>query len=118
MGHVIQVDTPRDRESYIHRLGRTARQNKGGEGWLLLPPTSMGSAKRLLRGLPLQPNKTLESFNFDVEEGAEKLPKYHQEAQELTQSLPRKMLGSAYTSVFGNATQQREELVDDLNLWA
>ncbi|EFY98391.1 DEAD-like helicases superfamily protein [Metarhizium robertsii] len=115
--HVIQVDTPRDRESYIHRLGRTARQNKGGEGWLLLPPTSMGSARKLLRGLPLQPNKTLESFNFDAEEGAEKLPKYHQEAQDLTQSLPRKMLSSAYTSIFGNSTQQREELVEDLNLW-
>ncbi|KAG8425310.1 hypothetical protein J3458_002023 [Metarhizium acridum] len=115
--HVIQVDTPRDRESYIHRLGRTARQNKGGEGWLLLPPTSMGSARKLLRGLPLQPNKTLESFNFDAEEGAEKLPKYHQEAQDLTQSLPRKMLCSAYTSIFGNSTQKREELVDDLNLW-
>ncbi|KAK5998507.1 ATP-dependent RNA helicase cyt-19 [Cladobotryum mycophilum] len=28
--HVIQVDCPRDRESYIHRLGRTGRQNKGG----------------------------------------------------------------------------------------
>ncbi|OAA47704.1 ATP-dependent RNA helicase mss116 [Metarhizium rileyi] len=116
--HVIQVDSPRDRESYIHRLGRTARQNKGGEGWLLLPPTSVGSARKLLRGLPLQPNKSLESSDFDNEEGADKVSKYHQEVKDLAQSVPGKMLGSAYTSIFGNATSQREELVTDLNVWA
>lgn len=116
--HVIQVDIPRDRESYIHRLGRTARQNKGGEGWLLLPPTSMGSARKLLHGLPLQPNKELESFNVDAEADAESLPKYHQESKDLAQALPRKMLGSAYTSIFGGSMQQREQLVDDLNVWA
>ncbi|KAK2591644.1 hypothetical protein QQS21_010658 [Conoideocrella luteorostrata] len=114
--HVIQVDVPRDRESYIHRLGRTARQNKGGEGWLLLPPTSMGSGRKLLRGLPLQPNTTLESHNAEVE--ADSLPKYHQEILDIFQDLPKNMLGSAYTSIFGGSTQQRMELVDDLNQWA
>lgn len=115
--HVIQVDIPRDRESYIHRLGRTARQNKGGEGWLLLAPTSMSVARKLLRGLPLQPNKSLETFTAEVDQD-EPLPAYHQETRELMGALNKRLLGAAYTSLFGGQTQQREELVEDLNKWA
>ncbi|CAH9144342.1 unnamed protein product [Cuscuta epithymum] len=35
---VIQVGIPVDREQYIHRLGRTGREGKGGEGILLIAP--------------------------------------------------------------------------------
>ncbi|XP_007040170.2 PREDICTED: probable DEAD-box ATP-dependent RNA helicase 48 isoform X1 [Theobroma cacao] len=35
---VIQVGIPPDREQYIHRLGRTGREGKGGEGILLIAP--------------------------------------------------------------------------------
>ncbi|CAD0095249.1 unnamed protein product [Aureobasidium mustum] len=35
--HVIQVGMPRDRETYIHRIGRTARAGKEGQGWLISP---------------------------------------------------------------------------------
>lgn len=35
---VYQVGLPVDREQYIHRLGRTGREDKGGEGILLLAP--------------------------------------------------------------------------------
>ncbi|WCJ26212.1 DEAD-box ATP-dependent RNA helicase 48 [Euphorbia peplus] len=35
---VIQVGVPDDREQYIHRLGRTGREGKDGEGVLLLAP--------------------------------------------------------------------------------
>ncbi|KAL5988506.1 putative DEAD-box ATP-dependent RNA helicase 48 [Asimina triloba] len=35
---VIQVGVPTDREQYIHRLGRTGREGKDGEGILLLAP--------------------------------------------------------------------------------
>ncbi|KAG9441078.1 hypothetical protein H6P81_016932 [Aristolochia fimbriata] len=35
---VIQVGIPTDREQYIHRLGRTGREGKDGEGILLLAP--------------------------------------------------------------------------------
>ncbi|CAA6672921.1 unnamed protein product [Spirodela intermedia] len=35
---VIQVGMPSDREQYIHRLGRTGRKGKQGEGILLLAP--------------------------------------------------------------------------------
>ncbi|XP_057512753.1 probable DEAD-box ATP-dependent RNA helicase 48 isoform X1 [Actinidia eriantha] len=35
---VLQMGIPSDREQYIHRLGRTGREGKGGEGILLLAP--------------------------------------------------------------------------------
>ncbi|XP_062091425.1 DEAD-box ATP-dependent RNA helicase 31-like [Humulus lupulus] len=35
---VIQVGVPADREQYIHRLGRTGRKGKEGQGVLLLAP--------------------------------------------------------------------------------
>lgn len=34
----VQVGLPKDREQYIHRLGRTGRKGKEGEGILLLAP--------------------------------------------------------------------------------
>lgn len=34
----VQVGLPADREQYIHRLGRTGRKGKEGEGILLLAP--------------------------------------------------------------------------------
>ncbi|KAG5919563.1 hypothetical protein E4U61_000786 [Claviceps capensis] len=114
--HVIQVDTPRDRESYIHRLGRTGRQNKGGEGWLFLPSTSMSSARRMLRGLPLKSNDTLQSAQAEAKAG--ELPPYHGEVLELGQSMGSSKFGSAYTSIFGSGSADKEQLVDDLNEWA
>lgn len=34
----MQVGIPADREQYIHRLGRTGRKGKEGQGLLLLAP--------------------------------------------------------------------------------
>merc|ERR1712127_605149 len=36
--HVIQVGLPESRDQYIHRLGRTGRAGKKGEGIVLLAP--------------------------------------------------------------------------------
>ncbi|UNI21726.1 RNA helicase [Purpureocillium takamizusanense] len=115
--HVIQIDAPRDRESYIHRLGRTGRQNKEGEGWLLMPPMSLSSARRLLKGLPLQQNKSLESAAVDIASGD--LPQGHREMLDLANSIKKHILGGAYKSIFGGGQHSnKDELVDDLNLWA
>ena len=36
--HAAQVGLPSSAEQYVHRVGRTARAGKGGEGVLLLSP--------------------------------------------------------------------------------
>lgn len=36
---VVQVDAPEDAETYIHRVGRTARYESRGKGLLLLCPS-------------------------------------------------------------------------------
>ncbi|KAI9244985.1 P-loop containing nucleoside triphosphate hydrolase protein [Phascolomyces articulosus] len=38
---VLQLDCPEDADTYIHRVGRTARFDAGGHGLLLLLPTEM-----------------------------------------------------------------------------
>ncbi|KAL2818384.1 P-loop containing nucleoside triphosphate hydrolase protein [Aspergillus granulosus] len=56
--HVIQVGPPKDRETYIHRLGRTARANKTGEGWVFLHPLEQKTFKRTLQGIPVETDTT------------------------------------------------------------
>lgn len=116
--HVIQVDTPRSREDYVHRLGRTGRQGKEGEGWLLLPPGAVGPCRRMLAGLPIQPDNSINSAEVDLAAQAEEdVPEYHEQLKGLYAEMPKKMLGSAYTSLFGVAND-KATLAQDLGTWA
>lgn len=45
---VVQADCPEDCATYIHRVGRTARYNKGGESLLLLLPSEEAMVTKLL----------------------------------------------------------------------
>ncbi|KAL1960820.1 hypothetical protein VTO42DRAFT_5803 [Malbranchea cinnamomea] len=56
--HVIQVGMPRDRETYIHRLGRTARAKKTGEGWLFVTELEFRSLGHRLQDLRIEPDNT------------------------------------------------------------
>jgi ATP-dependent RNA helicase MSS116 len=51
--HVIQVGVPRDRETYIHRIGRTARAGKEGEGWLFMHKGEQDALRKRLGRLPI-----------------------------------------------------------------
>ncbi|KAF4345333.1 ATP-dependent RNA helicase cyt-19 mitochondrial [Fusarium beomiforme] len=113
--HVIQVDTPRDRESYIHRLGRTGRQNKEGQGWLILPSSSVRNARKMLQGLPIQQNSSLDSAETDVVRG-ETTP-HHTSTKTLFETMPRQVLATAYTSMFGVAGD-KETVAEEINEWA
>ncbi|KAF4472740.1 ATP-dependent RNA helicase [Fusarium albosuccineum] len=112
--HVIQVDTPRDRESYIHRLGRTGRQNKEGEGYLIIPHSSISHARKMLTGLPITQHNSLESAETDLESG--QTTDAHQGSLELFKVMPRRTLSSVYTSMFGVAIDKRE-VADDVHAW-
>ena len=53
---VVQVDCPEDADTYIHRVGRTARYERDGKAVLFLDPTEKeGMLKRLVtRKIPLE----------------------------------------------------------------
>ncbi|KAF4950973.1 hypothetical protein FGADI_7845 [Fusarium gaditjirri] len=112
--HVIQIDTPRERESYIHRLGRTGRQNKEGQGWLIIPNSSVRNARKMLQGLPIQQNSSLSSAETDVA-GGETTP-HHESTKALFSTLPRSLLATAYMSMFGMAND-KAGIAEEVNEW-
>lgn len=114
--HVIQVDLAQDRESYIHRLGRTGRQDKAGEGWLFLPEASTRNARRMLNGLPLKKNDSLTSAQASMEDAQDSDFTPHQrQVKEMAPSLPAKMVRMAYMSVFGKSAD-KNSLAEDLRV--
>ena len=64
--HVIQVGLPKDRDSYIHRLGRTGRAGKEGQGWLIVGPFEQPELPRRLSRLPLISDESLETAKVDM----------------------------------------------------
>jgi ATP-dependent RNA helicase RhlE len=51
VSHVVNYDLPEDAESYIHRIGRTARMGREGEAISLVTPqerVSLGQIERAL----------------------------------------------------------------------
>ena len=53
---VVQVDCPEDASTYIHRVGRTARYEQGGESLLILLPSEEEEMSKQLaeRKIPIQ----------------------------------------------------------------
>ncbi|KAF2878878.1 hypothetical protein ILUMI_27298 [Ignelater luminosus] len=60
---VVQADCPEDTDTYIHRVGRTARFHRGGESLLLLLPSEEIMAEKLqqrkipINKIEINPNK-------------------------------------------------------------
>lgn len=52
--NVIQVGVPSDKESYIHRLGRTARAGANGRGTFIITSHEAGFPKKVLKGINLE----------------------------------------------------------------
>ena len=106
--HVIQVGVPRDTPSYIHRLGRTGRANKGGEGWLLLHQLEMNTYRSKLGNLPIQrADQALTTANVDMTaEGVEENPETPEVIKILREAMtqvPNMMKMDAYKSQLGSA---------------
>ncbi|KAF2773214.1 DEAD-domain-containing protein [Teratosphaeria nubilosa] len=64
--HVIQMAVPPSQEQYVHRIGRTARAGKEGEGWLLVTPEEARETRSRLRRLPMKPSGELKSADIDL----------------------------------------------------
>jgi len=60
--HVVQFGVTSDRETYIHRLGRTGRAGKKGEGLLVLLDAEKGFLTRDLRDLDIPVDEVLQGL--------------------------------------------------------
>lgn len=106
--HVIQVGIPRDRPSYIHRLGRTGRADKSGEGWLLMHRQEMGNFRSKLRDLPIdRSDRSLATANIDMTaEGVLEdpdTPEVVKMLREAMSKIPDYMKVDAHKSQLGSA---------------
>ena len=54
VSHVIQLGLPDDRETFIHRSGRTGRAGHEGVNLVLLAPPEVGRFKEMLRGTQIK----------------------------------------------------------------
>ncbi|HUD72664.1 MAG TPA: DEAD/DEAH box helicase [Dongiaceae bacterium] len=65
LGHVINFDVPADPDSYIHRVGRTARAELTGDAFTLVAPDEESDLRAIEKvlGQPL-PRVTLPGFDY------------------------------------------------------
>ena len=117
--HVIQIGLPPNEEQYVHRIGRTARGDKTGEGWLLISNLETREMRKRLRNMPLTMDNTLETANVDMTKDAQ-LPEHV--ARILTQvgnaakMVPRELKAAAYRADLGvYAWSDGQRLIDALN---
>jgi ATP-dependent RNA helicase MSS116 len=104
--HVIQIGLPRERDSYIHRLGRTGRAGKEGEGWLFLTPFEKHEVRRRLRDLPLvDATNMLETATVDMSQPAElpeNIAKILSDCVEAHKKVYPDQLDAAFRGLFGS----------------
>lgn len=65
--HVLQMGAPRDAETYVHRLGRTGRADKAGEGWVFLHHGEKGPFTSKTQGLPITKDRSLVAPTLEID---------------------------------------------------
>ncbi|KAL9135370.1 MAG: hypothetical protein Q9175_003446, partial [Cornicularia normoerica] len=118
--HVIQIGLPPSEEQYVHRIGRTARGDKTGEGWTLVTSLDANEIRHKLPKMPLKPDNTLETAKVDMTKDAQ-LPEHT--AKILTQignaikMVPRGLKVGSYMAALGiyQWYSNKQKLVDALN---
>lgn len=118
--HVIQVGIPPSEEQYVHRIGRTARGDKTGEGWILLTDFETREVRQKLHRMPLKRDTSLETAKVDMRRDAQ-LPEQTAEiltqVQEATKMAPRGMKVSSYVAALGvySWIPNKQILLDAMN---
>lgn len=73
ISHVINFELPHEPESYVHRIGRTARAGASGVAWSLIDPTEMKRMRAIERLTKIKP----EPLDVELPDGVEVLAADH-----------------------------------------
>lgn len=124
VSHVIQTHMPQSEDQYIHRIGRTGRAGKSGEGWLLLQEDDRRAWQREYgHELKLTEDNSLHTASLDMSQGAS-LPAGVAKIMGLVEggirATPFGMKADAYRSAFGVINQSptprtKQAVVDMIN---
>ncbi|TKA81513.1 hypothetical protein B0A55_02995 [Friedmanniomyces simplex] len=119
--HVIQMAVPPSREQYIHRIGRTARAGKEGEGWLIVSQAEASEVRNRLSRLPLQDAKnSLSTASLDLTRPGQ-IPASAAQVLEMVKgamkSVPMSEKARAYQALLGVYTWlgNKKLLVESMN---
>ena len=118
--HVIQIGLPTNEEQYVHRIGRTARGDKAGEGWLLVTSMEAAEARRKLSHMPLVQDTSLKTAQIDMaEEGQlpEVTARILTNVTQCTSVVPRELKVNSYMASLGIYSwfPNKQILIDALN---
>lgn len=124
VSHVIQVGLPRSSDDYVHRIGRTGRAGKPGEGWLILNDDERRDIQRKMRdsGINLQ-EANLVTSDLDMTRGAQ-IPAHIARLLKLVETgvkaVPYDTKAATYQALLGVLHQQnpgrsKQEQIDMMN---
>ena len=118
--HVIQIGIPANRDTYIHRLGRTARGDKPGEGWLFATPVDGNVVRERLNNLPLEVDRSLDTGTVDMTKDAqlpEDVATTLTQVVDATKMVPFSEKRAAYVACLGvyQWVQNKQNLINLLN---
>ncbi|KFY87637.1 hypothetical protein V498_07075 [Pseudogymnoascus sp. VKM F-4517 (FW-2822)] len=120
--HVIQIGVPPNRDQYIHRVGRTGRGDKSGVGYALFTDIEMNQARRILKGLPIKPDTTIETARIDMTQDAQLAADAAQilvQVGEATKRVSRYDKIAAFQAALGSLQSigDKQGLMDSLYQW-
>jgi ATP-dependent RNA helicase MSS116 len=121
--HVIQIGLPSNREQYVHRVGRTGRGDKTGEGLIMLHENDVPHSRRLLGGLPITPDESLEAAKVDMTAEAQlpaALALTLTQIGDATRMVERELKAKAYLATLSTAQRGAgpHAAIEALNRWS
>ena len=125
VSHVIQIGLPRSADDYVHRIGRTGRAGKSGEGWLMVQNDEKYKYRQMLHrgGLNINESNTLQTAQVDMSQPSQ-LPQETAEVLNLIETgikaTPFSVKAQTYTSMLGvlgqsPANRDKQTIIDMLN---
>ena len=125
VSHVIQVGAPHKQEDYVHRLGRTGRAGKPGQGWLLVQNDERNSLRQLASSIHTKnfnENTTLETAKLDMTQPSQLSPetaKIMQFVESGVRQVSKLDKAKAYASLLSVLSQannsSKQEIVNQVN---